>query len=245
MSDAYMFVIGFLSLVCTIFTYQNILNIFHSHTLSHKNEKLLVTVFLQRSGCLLANRSERKRHAVNWVSVLAHRKLELWTNGQFLATALNGDPIEACHETSALRRVSLSDENKTRNHGNPFFHDETMEKWFSFLADRFRNRYARCVFCFLSLTSCILTSAPCRVHHSVLGQVHPIILCPFTALSILFHIYSPERQSSVLDVICWLCGMLRVGLNTLPLSKGTLTAVIFFSGSLWFGFNLLDKGCEV
>lgn len=104
-------------------------------------------------------------------------------------------------------------------------------KCFCFLADRFRTQCARCVFCFLSLSSCVLTLAPCWVQQTVLGQVHPIILCPFTSLSILSHIYSPERQSSVLDVMCWLCGMLRVGLNSLLLSKGTFTAVFFLGHS--------------
>lgn len=145
------------------------------------------------------------------------------------------------HKTSALTVASLDiwwEQNaKPWQSLFPWWNDG---KWFCFLADRFRTQCARCVFCFLSLSSCVLTSAPYWVKQTVLGQVHPIILCPFTAPSILSHIYSPERQSSVLDVMCWLCGMLRVGLNSLLLSKGTLTAV-FFLGHSGLALTCLTK----
>lgn len=123
-----------------------------------------------------------------------------------------------------------------------------MKQWKNYFLFWQTGPEPRCVFCFLSLTSCILTSAPCGVHHTVLGQVHPITLCPFTALSILrilsnSRIYSPERQRSVLDAICWLCGMLRVGLNSLLLSKGTWL-LFFFLFSSW-GHSGLASTCLI
>lgn len=100
----------------------------------------------------------------------------------------------------------LSDENKLWKPRQSLF--LMMKRWkngFLFWQTGSEPNTPDAFFCLLSLTSCILTSAPCGVHHTILGQVHPI------TLSIYCSINSPERQKQcsgcdmliMWNVVCW------------------------------------------
>lgn len=157
---------------------------------------------------------------------------------------MSDEIITGCDESCYLMRTNCE------NHVNPFFHDETMEKLFSFLADRSRAQM-RFLLSFSDVLYFNIGSMRSPSHRPWASASHysVSIYCSINSPDSLqfSHLFSGEAEKCsgrdmliMWNVACWF--------KFSSLVQRHLTAVffsVFFLGSLWFGFNLLDKGCEV